>query len=1063
MADGLRAFPGLDYFKDNAVDRALFFGRDHEIKQLTARLIAEDLTVLFGKSGDGKTSLINAGLKPALREAGYLPVRARVFNVVAPITPLIALYEAIAEEAKINGVTLPPNWQHETLWESFLALRPTPENGLKPIVLVLDQFEELFTLMADRPQEQKDFVAQCADLVRGRLPETVREKYRSQLAGLTPDSDEARQLEQLLYGSPAPALRIVLSLREDYLAFLNNLGRRIPKVFASRYRLASLTIEEARAAIANPPQQEVLSDKKFHIEDDAIEALLKFLAVQSSRSGVSEEIVGPPQLQVLCQQLEAQMRQRGKNRISLTDLGGDAGMRQLLSRYYRGILEKFPRIRFGPGPRRLSGLLGLARQLQPVHSPRLAVRQLCEERLITTGGNRNSRHEDEILREIGVAPADLQELVESRLLRREPRLQEAFYELSHDSLVASLQTAGGKRQAWVTGLKAAAIVLLIFIVTKWGLPHVQSIYEMKSLTAEWADVQQGKVDVAYFRMRLTQARSTVKDAQQLAELQNQFDAWRKMKLQFGFLQAANLDQADSLLKVLAYEYPRETELIAAFNDTLRNRQIGQVAQSYQWLMENDSSSLAFARADSLIKVSYSLFGRIPRVIALEENLKERLGKTKEQENLALERERKLEDLRRELEGAILLEEPKNAIVKGDSSGKASQFEVVLQYSPLLANATVLLNDKKMFGDFSSAKENKLQSVKRQPAKAGKFLFGMMTIPPRAREVQAQITAINNAGSEVAKTFTFAVDRVPPQMRTRKILYKDVEKEDWQNMPPNEWRGNFWRIEMQASEPLQEAALNLRPRYSSTELSQVSSVGADNVQGALANAGHEATFSYATSDKFKTADEVECILVMQDLAGWQNSVNVGKWKIVKAQTAPAIKPSSALPLRRTPEENLTEEEVRSMIKKYDFYCATGLPWSNPYGKGFANDFVSQQKGQVLLDRATGLMWQRSGSTDYITFADARNYIEELNRQKFAGYNNWRLPTLEEAMSLMEPNSSGNLFFGTKPVYINSEFDAKQEWIWTSDNYSAGVAWVATFGSGDCDPHPITDYVYVRVVR
>jgi hypothetical protein len=237
--------------------------------------------------------------------------------------------------------------------------------------------------------------------------------------------------------------------------------------------LSSLSIEQARLAIANPPQQEVLGAQKFRIEDDAVAALLNFLTQQSSRSGVSEEIIGPPQLQVLCSQLEEQMREKGKISISVSDLGGEEGMRKLLSRYYRGILEKFPNLRLGPGPRHVPGILGSLRRLQPLHSPRFAVRRLCEERLITAGGNRNSRHEDEIIREIGVAPADLKELVESRLLRREPRLQESFYELSHDSLVPSLQLAGGLRQTWVMGLKVAMIAVIVLVIVQWGWPYAE--------------------------------------------------------------------------------------------------------------------------------------------------------------------------------------------------------------------------------------------------------------------------------------------------------------------------------------------------------------------------------------------------------------------------------------------------------------------------------------------------------------------------------------------------------------------------------------------------------------
>ena len=825
MAEQLRAFPGLHYFEDNALDRALFFGRETEIKQLAERIIAEDLTVLFGKSGDGKTSLINAGLKPALRDAGYLPVRARVFNVVLPKTPLTALYEVIAAEAAANNLTLPPDWQHETLWESFLALRPTPENGLKPIVLVLDQFEELFTLMAVYPEAQEEFIAQLADLSRGRLPETVREKYRTQLAALAPQSEQARQLEQLLYGSPPLALRLLLSLREDYLAFLNNLGQRIPKVFASRYRLSSLTIEQARAAIANPPQQEVLSDKKFRIEEEAIEALLKFLTVQSSRSGVNEEIVGPPQLQVLCQQLEAQMRQAGKSSISVNDLGGDAGMRQLLSRYYRGILEKFPRLRFGPGPRRLSGIWGFVRRLQFLHSPRLAVRRLCEDRLITAGGNRNSRHEDEILREIGVASVDLQQLVESRLLRREPRLQESFYELSHDSLVPSLLIAGGNRQAWVTGLKIAALAALILVFTKVGLPYAQSYYEMNSLVKALAAAKKDETKVASFRDRLEQARPIV-PAKKFAELKKEFDDWRLDTLQTAFLQAYNLNRADTLLKKIADEYPRQTDLIAALSDTLKKRHIRLIAQRYRRLVEgNIVSAETLARAGDLVDSAFVAFKADVGIAKLKEELELKLGNTKKAQEIA--------------------------------------------------------------------KDIAYQQIKDQ---------------------------------------TFS-----------KLLVQQASK------------------------------------------------------------------------------------------------------------------AAEFRLRRNPSQNFTEEEVQNMIKRYGFSCQGGWPWSNWEGKGLESDFSMPHAGETVLDRATGLLWQQSGSPNMMTFAEAQKYVDELNRQKFADYSDWRLPTLEEAMSLMAPmKDRGGL-------YIDAKFDTKQQWIWTSDGPSAGRAWVVNFSLGSCYHHNVDDGHNVRAVR
>jgi hypothetical protein len=1003
-------------------------------------------------------------LKPAFRDLDYLPVRARIFNLPLEKTPLAVLYQTIEQEARANHMPLPPNWQCETLWESFFNLRPTEENGLKPIVLILDQFEELFTLMACRPQEQEDFVAQFADLSRGRMPETVREKYRAELAALPAASDEARQLEQLFYGTATPAVRILLSLREDYLAFLNNLGRRIPKVFASRYRLSSLSIEQARAAIANPPQQNVLGEQKFRLEADAIAALLKFLTVQSSVSGVSEEVIGPPQLQVLCRQLEEQMRQRGQNRISEADLGGDAGMRKLLSRYYRGILGKFPALRIGSGPKRLSGLLGILQRLLPLHSPRFAVRRLCEERLITAGGNRNSRHEDEIIHEIGVAPDDLQELVESRLLRREPRLQESFYELSHDSLVPSLQVAGGLRQTWLMGLKMAAIAAAIFIVAYWGLPYLRGVYEMRSLESEFAAVKNGEVEVDYFRTRLKQARSLMKDSNRLEEIENEFDDWRIESLRSAFLNA-DLPLAEARLKILEEEYPREKFLLAALADTLRERKIRQIEQRYRRILEfAEETKEKYKLAGALLDSAYTAFQGNTRIVELQTDLAIRRGDAETLQQLARELEVKKESAGKELFGAIQLKEPSNTVVKGDSSGKASGLEIVLQYNPILAGAVVLLNGKEMAGESSeieAASKLKLSSrQKEMPLRPGKFRYGTVTIPAGAREISARITA-RKEEAEASRDFTFAVDREPPRIQSYKILYKDAEKEEWQTMPANEWRGGFLRIEVRASEPLQEAALNIRPRYANPELSQIDS---DNLQGMLANAGREAIFSLIASEKFKTVNEVECTLRLQDVAGWQSTINLGKWKVAKTETDQApleSKPAIQLPvrLRSTPDENLTADEVRSMIKKFDFFCLEydwTKAWSNPNGKGIANEFVAQQNGQVILDRATGLMWQQSGPSNFVRFDEAQKYVTELNRQKFAGFSDWRLPTLEEAMSLMESKSYGGCYF-------NPIFDCNRRLIWTADKFSAGSAWYVNFFIGFCSNHGISNNNSVRAVR
>ncbi len=134
----------------------------------------------------------------------------------------------------------------------------------------------------------------------------------------------------------------------------------------------------------------------------------------------------------------------------------------------------------------------------------------------------------------------------------------------------------------------------------------------------------------------------------------------------------------------------------------------------------------------------------------------------------------------------------------------------------------------------------------------------------------------------------------------------------------------------------------------------------------------------------------------------------------------------------------------MLKQLDFFCAENdwnKEWSNPNGNGLQNDFELQQDGKVVYDRSTGLMWERSGS-GMLKFANGEEHIQTLRKDHFAGYYDWRLPTLEEAMSLMESMKlNGDL-------YIDSNFDDEQKWIWTADELRAGLVWVVSFDNGYC---------------
>ncbi|MCK6559441.1 DUF1566 domain-containing protein [candidate division KSB1 bacterium] len=159
--------------------------------------------------------------------------------------------------------------------------------------------------------------------------------------------------------------------------------------------------------------------------------------------------------------------------------------------------------------------------------------------------------------------------------------------------------------------------------------------------------------------------------------------------------------------------------------------------------------------------------------------------------------------------------------------------------------------------------------------------------------------------------------------------------------------------------------------------------------------------------------------------------------------------------RATEKRLSTGEVKHMLESVDLFATD---WNkNARGLPHVYEIRDRSGVKVVVDHATGLMWQQGGSNDSMRFGDAEKHIQKLNRERFAGYNDWRLPTLEEAMSLMEPTKKNG------DLYIDPVFDKTQRWIWTADKGSAGVAWVVLFDSGDCSTHNVTNGNHVRAVR
>ncbi len=157
--------------------------------------------------------------------------------------------------------------------------------------------------------------------------------------------------------------------------------------------------------------------------------------------------------------------------------------------------------------------------------------------------------------------------------------------------------------------------------------------------------------------------------------------------------------------------------------------------------------------------------------------------------------------------------------------------------------------------------------------------------------------------------------------------------------------------------------------------------------------------------------------------------------------------------KTPEF-LSVEEVQKMLKANNLFDTN----RNPSGAGISHQYqeVERNGAKLVVDDATGLTWQKSGSDNQMTFDEARTYFARLNATNYGGYNDWRLPILKEAMQLMEREKIDAL-------YLDSVFDRRQFWIWTVDKESAGRAWAVFFFGGYCYPGDVGVGGYVRAVR
>jgi hypothetical protein len=379
--------------------RAYFHGRDDETAELARRVQRKNLTVLFGQSGLGKTSLLRAGLVPRLRGDGYCPVYVRVDYAPESPPPAEQIKHAIFKATAEAGHWTRPGTasEGESLWE-FLhhrgdLLRDAGGRTLLPL-LIFDQFEEIFTLAQadDRGRRRaREFLEDLADLVENRPPLALERRLEQDDAAAD-DFDFARA-----------DYRILIALREDYLAHLEGVKGIMPSITQNRMRLARMTGAQALSAIIRPGGRLV--------NLDVAEAIVRFVAGGAELANAEVE---PSLLSLVCRELNNLRIGRGRTEISADLLAGSRDT--ILTEFYERALGDQP-----PG-----------------------VRRVVEDELLTESGHRESLAEERVAKALaaaGAAPDALAQLVDRRLLRIEERLDVRRVELTHDVLCSVVRAS----------------------------------------------------------------------------------------------------------------------------------------------------------------------------------------------------------------------------------------------------------------------------------------------------------------------------------------------------------------------------------------------------------------------------------------------------------------------------------------------------------------------------------------------------------------------------------------------------------------------------------------------
>jgi WD40 repeat protein len=322
-----RPYRGLTPYSED--DAALFFGREQECDIVIANMMASRLTLLYGASGVGKTSLLRAGVlhelqmssRRNLADYGAPEFVAVYFNrwSADPVTALTrSIHESVA--VGMGGQAKEPQTGSAGLVETLQRWTTTLDADL---LIILDQFEEYFLYDQD-------------------------------------DGGDAGFAGEFIHAVNRTDLRVsfLVTIREDALARLDRFKGRLPNLFGNYLRTSHLDSAAARAAIEKPLEafnRLVAGDEPFTAEPELVQLLLDQVRIGKVVLGTAgrgmvekaaDQDVGhgieTPYLQLVLTRLWHEEVAAGSHRLRVETLRRLGGAQQIVHSHLNEALRALP-------------------------------------------------------------------------------------------------------------------------------------------------------------------------------------------------------------------------------------------------------------------------------------------------------------------------------------------------------------------------------------------------------------------------------------------------------------------------------------------------------------------------------------------------------------------------------------------------------------------------------------------------------------------------------------------------------------------------------------------------